>query len=237
MRIEVDITDIEKFLKKYNAENPGEGITLTSIFLKYLGQAGQNSDYHGKIIFGNFIPIDSVDIGVAVSIDDKNLFQFVARDCGRKGIKDISSEIRKGVKKLKTKKSKEYKSQMKKIKSFPFFSLKPIFLMNRFISYQLELPIKVFQIKVNQYGFQILSNISTFGITNFSAPMVPMTNSLFVMLMNAPVEKPIVVNGEIKVRRVMNLDITFDCRFVDVPRAKEYIDKGLDVLKNPQKYL
>lgn len=236
-RLEVEMEKADEFLKSYNQKNPENKITLTSLALKCLGEANQGVNTYGLMSFGNFIQLPSVDIAVAVNIDDKNLFQYVARDCGRKGIKEIARDLKMEVKKLKLKKSKEYKHQMSVVKMMPQFLVKPILTLNRFLAYDLEMDIPVLKMKKIQYGNIVLSNIGPFDLKNCFAPNVPMCKSNFVMLMNSPEILPVVRDGVITTRKIMKLGITYDHRFIDGAQSVLFVKKALDVFYNPEKYL
>ena len=236
-RLEVEMEAADAFLEKYNKENPDNKISMTSLALKCLGEANHNVSTYGIQSFGNFTQLPSVDIAVAVNIDDKNLFQYVARDCGKKGIKEIAKDLKTEVKKIKLKKSKEYKHQMSIVASMPQFLMKPLLTINRFLAYDLMMDIPVFKMKKLQYGNIVLSNIGPFNLKDCLAPNVPMCKSNLVMIMNTPEIVPVVRDGKITTRKIMKLGITYDHRCIDGAQSVLFVKKALDVFYNPEKYM
>jgi pyruvate dehydrogenase E2 component (dihydrolipoamide acetyltransferase) len=47
------------------------------------------------------------------------------------------------------------------------------------------------------------------------------------------VEKPVVIDGEIAIRSMMNLCLTFDHRIMDGAPAAEYLARLRDILQSP----
>lgn len=51
-----------------------------------------------------------------------------------------------------------------------------------------------------------------------------------------PVEKPIVENGEIKIGKIMNVNITFDHRYLDGGSAPKMLGPMYAVWETPEKF-
>ena len=83
---------------------------------------------------------------------------------------------------------------------------------------------------------------ATFTITNLGA-----YNSVdtFTPIINPPeaailgvcrtIDKPVVVNGEIVIRPMMGLSLSFDHRIIDGAPAAELLAVLIDLIENPQK--
>lgn len=57
-KIPIDLEAADKFLAKYNAENPDEKLSYTTIALKAIGEGLSGSrKINGKLCFGNFVPL------------------------------------------------------------------------------------------------------------------------------------------------------------------------------------
>lgn len=80
-------------------------------------------------------------------------------------------------------------------------------------------------------GTFTISNLGAYGLTSFS----PIINQpeLAILGVCAMVDTPVVVNGQIVVRTMMNLSLTADHRVVDGVQASEFLQRIAELLENP----
>lgn len=80
-------------------------------------------------------------------------------------------------------------------------------------------------------GTFTITNIGMFGIDYFS----PIINQPEVAILgvNRMVEKPIVIDGEIVIRTMMNLSLTADHRLVDGAMAARFLARVKEIIENP----
>ncbi len=80
-------------------------------------------------------------------------------------------------------------------------------------------------------GTFTITNLGMFGITSFS-PIINQPESA-ILGINAMIDRPVLVNGEIAVRPVMNLSLTFDHRIVDGADAARFLARIKELVENP----
>lgn len=80
-------------------------------------------------------------------------------------------------------------------------------------------------------GTFTITNIGMYGIDSFS----PIINKPEVAILgvNRVVDKPVVVDGEVVVRPIMNLSLTADHRLVDGAMAAQFLARFKEVIQNP----
>lgn len=80
-------------------------------------------------------------------------------------------------------------------------------------------------------GTFTISNLGSYGITSFS----PIINQpeLAILGVCAMVDTPVVKDGQIVVRTMMNLSLTADHRVVDGVQASEFLQRIAELLENP----
>ena len=78
-----------------------------------------------------------------------------------------------------------------------------------------------------------ISNVGMYGITTFT-PIINMPNSA-ILGVGATVDRVVPVDGEIKIRPIMNLSLTSDHRVVDGTTAAKFLKELKDLLENPYK--
>lgn len=80
-------------------------------------------------------------------------------------------------------------------------------------------------------GTFTITNLGNYGLTNFS----PIINQpeLAILGVCAMVDTPVVRDGQIVVRPMMNLCLTADHRVIDGVQASEFLQKVCEMLENP----
>ena len=76
-----------------------------------------------------------------------------------------------------------------------------------------------------------ISNLGMYGVSSFG-PIINQPNSA-ILGVSATVEKPVVVNGEIKIRPIMSLGLTIDHRVVDGLAGAKFMKDLKELLENP----
>lgn len=80
-------------------------------------------------------------------------------------------------------------------------------------------------------GTFTISNLGVYGIDSFNPIITPGQSAILGVCRIA--DKPVVVNGEIKIRPMMNLCLSFDHRIMDGAPAAEFLARLRDVLETP----
>lgn len=233
-----DLTDIEAFIQKFNAENPKEKITLTHLAARAIGESLSETKRNcGVISGGHFLPNESVDVSVLVDIGGNNLGNVVARDCGRRSLVEISNQLFQSVANMRKGRDEALNEQMKIFKRIPSAIVQLAARVLVFLSYDLGLSVPALHIRRQNFGTAILTNVSGMNLRDTIAPLVPICKPICVVVMNEPFLKPVVVGDEVRVRRVMYVNSSFDHRFADGCDAAKMFAAFRRVFNNPQNYV
>lgn len=237
--VEVNCEKVDSYLEKYNQANPEAKVTYTHYFLKALGVIFRDvKGINGKIVFGNFIPYDSVSVNTLVNIDDKNLAGVLVKNCDSLNIGELRSQVNAGVKKLKTKKDENFKEQMNIAKMLSSFFMSVLLHVSSFISYELEMDVKPLKIKKNAFGNILLTNVSKMNSRNTFAPLISWSKTMCVLVLNRPFMKAVVnEEGEIVPRKIMNVNISFDHRYADGAQGSLIVKKLNEIVDNPTQFM
>ncbi len=76
-----------------------------------------------------------------------------------------------------------------------------------------------------------ITNLGSYGIDSFTPIITPGQSAILAVC--RIVEKPAVVGGEIRIRSMMNLCLTFDHRVMDGAPAAEYLARLREILQSP----
>jgi len=193
LTVEIEMDKALEFRKQINQSlKDDEKVSVNDVIVKVAAQALSkhpfaNSSYQDKTI--RFY--EDADIGVAVAVED-GLITPVVRSANRKGISEISKEIKEMAARARDKKlqPEEYTGAT--------FSI---------------------------------SNLGMFGIEQFTAIINPPEAA--ILAIGGATEKPVVRNGEIVVRSVMNVTMSCDHRVIDGATGAKFLQTFKQMLENP----
>lgn len=139
-------------------------------------------------------------------VEDKSLSQIVAE------MEEKVKAVRKGTD----------EALEKSRKSFRFV---PMVLMNyvlrivSFLAYTLNLDLTSLGMPKDPFGSIMITNIGVLGLEAAYVPLVPYSRVPILLALGAVKEVPVVVDGEIKVVKVMDINATFDHRIMEGAQA------------------
>lgn len=222
---------------KNKSENTNERITLTHFFGKAIAEVyKKHPDLNCVLRFGYLHQRKNVDIFFqAVSNQQgEDLSGVTLRNMDQKSLSEIANEMNQKSLKLKTHGDKEDYS----IKNFfhwipPFFTR---FLLNStaVITYKFNLWSKLMGAPQDPLGSVMITNVGSLGITHAYAPLVPYSHCPAVIALGAVTEKPVVINGEIKIASIVSVGITFDHRLIDGFHAAKMSNMIKEIFDKPE---
>lgn len=234
-RFEIDMAPVEKFLEDYNKINPENKISLTLVFTKAIAMGlSASRENFGKLAFGNYVPADSMDIAFLVDVQGENLANALLKNVDKHSLRELNFQLKSHVKEFKTGKNKQLNTQINLLQYIPSFFVQLLLRFGSFMSYDFGISFPLGDLKANNFGYGVVTNITSFDINDSFAPLVPFLKTAFVATMNTPVLKAVVVNNEIVTRKIMNLNFTYDHRFVDMCDLGVISKTFESVLKNPE---
>ena len=80
-------------------------------------------------------------------------------------------------------------------------------------------------------GTFTITNLGMYGIDSFTPIITPGQSAILAVC--RIVEKPVIIDGGIKIRSMMNLCLSFDHRIMDGAPAAEYLSVLRGLLENP----
>ena len=193
LTVEIEMDKALEFRKQINASiKEEEKVSVNDVIVKVAAQALMkhpfvNSSYQDKTI--RFF--EDADIGVAVAIED-GLITPVVRGANRKGVTEISREI-----KEMAGRAREKKLQPEEYTGATFS----------------------------------ISNLGMFGIKEFTAIINPPEAAIIAV--GAATQIPVVRDGEIVTRNIMNVTMSCDHRVIDGATGAKFLQTFKQMLENP----
>jgi len=225
-------------IKHYNHENPNNKLTYSAVFIKAAGEGlAYSSQVYGKISFGAFVPSPSVNLGLVVNLEGENLTGVVVKDTGYKSIREINNFLKAQVREAKVGRQKLINNFVKNGKHIPSFLGQLLFRVMTWVCHDFGFKLRILGIEPENFSWGGLINLTTFDIHDAYPPLIPGMMTVFTAAMNTPHLRPVVVDGNLAIRKIMNMNMTFDHRFADGSEAAKVVQVIQKVLENPTKFL
>lgn len=232
--LEIEYSKVEDFISKHNKKHPDQKITLTHIYLKCLAYTLKSiRGLNSTIAFGSFRQIEDVNISCLVDVEGQNLAPMMVTKCDKLDILGIREQMRRRLKKLKTRNDKDFNHQMGIVDRLHSSLVSCVIELSSFIAYCLGRDISSLKIRRFGFGTAILTNCADMEIYNSFAPLVPFTKAICVALLCKPKMKAVVdENGQVVAKKMMNVNVTFDHRYADGYQASLMIKNMYHFLNN-----
>lgn len=234
--VEIDITELEEKINIFNKKN-SQNLTISHICLKILAELFKKTpSVNGRIMFGRFIPFDGVHITTLVDANGKNLSNVLIRDCDKKNFIQIKESLNPTVKAIKKDEYVPEKNRINLFKSVPYFIFDILFDIFNSLSVLVGFSNETLDIKKDICGICLFTNVSKLKIKNGYGTLCHNIKIGLVVALCEPELKPKVINNEIKIRKVSNLNITFDHRLGDGSIAYGIMSEFENLNLNIDKY-
>ena len=125
---------------------------------------------------------------------------------------------------------------MKTIQILPYFLVGIIFPVTNFLIHKLRLSVPQIGLERGHFGTALVTSVGMLGYKDAFAPQSPVTG-VFVVTVNKASDAPVVDDGELKIGRVMNINVKFDHRYIVGARAKHFTTIFENVFEEPEKFL
>jgi len=230
---DLDVTELENYIAQKRKE--GLKITLTQFFVLVLARLLKTEipEFNVYIRRGKIVPRQKIDAAVSVLLPDGAMSSVMIQEADRLNIKEIESVMKGEIQKSRKGDENETMQNKNFISKLPwpfrswFFSLYKMLIINWGIS------IPFLGLSPNSFGSFVLTNIGSLGLDSGYPALLPSSNVSFVFVMGGIQKKPVVVDDEIVIRRIMSATIVFDHRVVDASHAARLLRYIKHSIKHP----
>jgi pyruvate dehydrogenase E2 component (dihydrolipoamide acetyltransferase) len=212
---ELDVTDLEKFISKKRKE--GLKITLTHIFTLIISRGIKNEipELNCFVRRGNIIEREQVDAMVSVLLPDGAMSSVRVEHADRMNLSECAEVLATGIKESRA--GDESRSmKMKEVVSripWPFRSW--LFDFVKFLTVKWGVSLPSLGLSSNNFGSFVLTNIGSVGLDTGFPALFPISNVSFVFVLGKVAKKPVVINDEVVIRRILTISSAMDHRLAD----------------------
>ena len=115
---------------------------------------------------------------------------------------------------------------------WPFRSM--IFNFLKWLTIKMSISLPKAGLKANNFGSFMVTNVGSIGIDNGLPALFPISNVSFVFSMGSSQKKPVVINDEIVIRKMMYIGSTVDHRIVDAMHGGKLFRYIKRMVRNPE---
>jgi len=149
-----------------------------------------------------------------------------------KTLQEIAKEVSEKADKAKKGKDEQHNKNFQVVQFLPSFLLGPLMGIISYVTLNLGWDIPIVGAKGKMYAPVVLTNVGSLGLTAGFAP-VPPTRACLLACMGMIMDKPWVVDGEIKIRKIMTVVYTFDHRIGDGAITVKPLKLFKKMIENP----
>jgi pyruvate/2-oxoglutarate dehydrogenase complex dihydrolipoamide acyltransferase (E2) component len=233
-KLTVDAESAMAFLDHLRATT-GEKVTITHLVGKAVAMAlARAPGLNGRILFGRYLPHTSVDVTYLVVLEEgADLAKAKVTHADQKSVVEIAAELRGRAEKLRGGKDPDFEKSKGALRVLPTFLLRPIVWLTGWLAGALGVSIPALGVERFAFGSCVITSVGMFGLDEGFAPPTPFARVPLYLLVGAVKPAPVVVDGQVVVRRQLTLTATLDHRFVDGAEAARLAKILRGILENP----
>ncbi len=232
--VELDVTELEKYI----AQKRKEGIktTLTYLMTLIIGRAIRQEvpELNTYVKRGKIMQRNQVDATVSVLLPGGQMGSVKVENADQLTTGEISEEIASNIKNSRKGMENDTMQSKTLLARLPWPFRNWLFQVYKTITIHWGISMPGFGLDSNSFGSYVVSNIGTVGLDTGFASLLPSSNVSFVFILGSINKKPVVINDEVVVRRVILLSSTLDHRVVDGSHGGTLFRYIKKIAKNPE---
>jgi pyruvate dehydrogenase E2 component (dihydrolipoamide acetyltransferase) len=218
-------------------ERTGVRLTVTHLMTKAMGEALRRCPEANALMRFNKIYLrKQVTISALVVQTDGGKVDLTSakiNDADSKSLLEIATEMEEAVRRVRERRDVAMEKGKGTIQKIPYMFLNLFTWLIGFLMYTLNLDLSGLGMPKDAFGSVIITNVGSLGLDTAYVPLVPYTHVPILLAPGAVKEVPVVEDGKIVVGKVMNLNASFDHRFIDGFHAGILATTLREMLENP----
>lgn len=242
---DIDATELMAWLAA-ESERTGTRLTPTHAVARAFALVlARNPGLNVTVRRGRLYLRKRVDVFVQVAVppsDDgagasqkADLTGVLVRDCEQKFVADIASELRSKAERIRQGDDPMLASTKKNLAWMPPLLMHWAIRAASWLSHDLGLDLSGLGIANDPFGSVMITSLGMFGVGRAWAPHFPSAKGLGVVLVGAVEEGVRVIDGEIRIRKLLPVMVTLDHRTVDGFQASVLARDIRGLLEHPER--
>ncbi len=233
--LDADVTDIVDYIEKEREK--GRRLTITHFVTAAVARTLYEDipDVNCFVRRGHVVFRENADVFVTVSIKGKDMTGLIVREAQDLAVGEISEIIRKKAEKKRSGSESGAFASKGILSRVPWPFRRMLFVLIKFWIFDLGFAFPFLKIPADPFGSIMITNIGTFGLSYGMVALFPIGKVPAVITMGKIEEKPVVIDGVIRIRKMLPLTGTFDHRIVDGAQAGVMNQGIITRLRDPKK--
>ena len=213
-----DCSKLLPYLEQVNARAGDAKVTINHLVGKTVAIVlKEYPQLNGIILRGRLYRRHTVDIFFQVDLSgtEAELSGIVVRECEKKSLLDIAREVRDKALEIRKNKESPARKALNLFKVVPWGAVPWLMRAVGFLQYTLNLNLEPLGLPRDAFGGVMINSIGSLGQEMAFAPLVPPSRVPCLVGPGKIVDKPVVIDGKLEIRPMMNICTTFDHRFMD----------------------
>lgn len=234
IRMEKALAYIERFREVH-----GVRLTVTHLVAKAVAEGLKKCpDANAILRFNKIYLRKQVTLSVLVVQADQgdgkvDLTAARIADADQKSLKMLAAEMQETVDKVRQRKDLALEKGKGTVGMIPFMFMNMFLKILGFLMYTLNLDLSGFGMPKDAFGGVTITNVGSLGLDIAYVPLVPYTNTPIFIAPGAVMDVPVVEDGKVIPGKVMNLNASFDHRFIDGFHAGVLAKTVREMMENP----
>lgn len=154
-------------------------------------------------------------------------------DADQKSLLDIAGEMQATIDRVRQRKDVSLEKGKGTVQKIPFIFMNAFLKLLSFFMYTLNLDMSRFGMPKDAFGSATITNVGSLGLDTAYVPLVPYTRVPIFVAPGAIREVPVVEGDKVVPGKVMNINASFDHRFIDGFHASVLSKTLREMLENP----
>ncbi|AKJ02181.1 pyruvate dehydrogenase E2 component (dihydrolipoamide acetyltransferase) [Archangium gephyra] len=232
LRMDKALAYIEAFRVK-----TGIRLTVTHLLAKAMAEALRRCpDANAILRFNRIYLRKRVTISTLVVQTDGGKVDLTSAkidDAEQKSLREIAAELEAAVQKVRQRKDEMLERGKGTIHKMPYAFLNFFTWLISFFMYTLNWDMTWAGMPRDAFGSAIITNVGSLGLDTAYVPLVPYTRVPIFIAPGAIKDAPVVENGKVVPGKLMNVNASFDHRFIDGFHASILANTFREMLENP----
>ena len=232
LRMDKAVAYIEAFRQK-----TGIRLTVTHLLAKAMAEALRRCpDANAILRFNRIYLRKRITISTLVVQTDGGKVDLTSAkidDAEQKSLREIAAELEAAVQKVRQRKDEALEKSKGTIYKLPYMLLNFFTWLISFFMYTLNWDMTWAGMPKDAFGSAIITNVGSLGLDTAFVPLVPYTRVPIFIAPGAIKDAPVVENGKVVPGKLMNVNASFDHRFIDGFHASILANTLRELLENP----
>ncbi len=234
IRMEKALAYIERFREVH-----GVRLTVTHLVAKAVAEGLKKCpDANAILRFNKIYLRKQITLSVLVVQADQgdgkvDLTAARIADADQKTLKMLAAEMQEIIDKVRQRKDLALEKGKGTVGMIPFMFMNMFLKVLGFLMYTLNLDLSGFGMPKDAFGGVTITNVGSLGLDVAYVPLVPYTNTPIFIAPGAVMDQPVVEDGKVIPGKVMNLNASFDHRFIDGFHAGVLAKTVREMMENP----